>query len=425
MDLFTQISILVTLVTIVVANLYYSKFGLRGRMILRAVLPLMTFIVTIQALNAYHRPNSDVNRKQPAVVKKSVDAPRSIEAAPQEKSPLEAAPASVGNVTGGSQDVSSIYKQIGPSVVVVQRYDEKKQKTGIGTGFFMSSGGNVVTNHHVLRGAVSADIRVSSGKVYPVRNVLAEDPENDLIMVSVEIPPYEVQPLSVRASLPAIGERVVVIGSPMGLDQTVSDGIVSAIRELQGSRRVIQITAPISPGSSGSPVVNMKGDVVAVACALLANGQNLNFGIPSERVSSLSPGSGYPLAQMSRAGSPFTGNYDEEMRRRVEEAKKKAEEERVKAVEERRRAREQMINEANDLIKQASHHMSFSRYLDAFYSYEKALQICRQLDDVRGMAFCVESMGIAMEKYGRHDIAQDYYRQAASLRSQRIGTASQ
>jgi len=425
MDLFTQISILVTLATIAVANLYYAKFGLRGRMILRAVLPLMTFIVTIQALNAYHRPNSALNGNQAAVVKKSVEAARSIETAAQKKSPLEAAPASVGNVTGGAQDVSSIYRNIGPSVVVIQRYDERKQKTGIGTGFFVSSGGNVMTNHHVLRGAASADIKVSSGKVYPVGNVLAEDPENDLIMVSVQIPAHEVQALSVRASLPAIGERVVVIGSPMGLDQTVSDGIVSAIRELQGSRKIIQITAPISPGSSGSPVVDMKGDVIAVACALLANGQNLNFGIPSERISSLSPGSGYPLTQMSRAGSPFTGNNDEEMRRRVEEARKKAEEERIRAVEEKRRAREQMVNEANDFIKQGSHHMSFSRYLDAFYSYEKALQICRQLDDVRGMAFCVESMGIAMEKYGRHDIAQDYYRQAATLRSQRIGTASQ
>jgi len=424
-DLFTQISILATLVAIAVANLYYSKFGFRGRMILRIVLPLMTFIVTIQALNAYNRPNSAAKGNQPAVVKKSVEAARPGEAVPQGKPLQDAGPASLGNAAGGAQDVSSIYRSIGPSVVVVQRYDEGKQRTGIGTGFFVSSGGNVVTNHHVLRGAAFADIRISSGKVYPIRNVLAEDPENDLIMVSVEIPPIEVQPLTVRASLPAIGERVVVIGSPMGLDQTVSDGIVSAIRDLPGTRKVIQITAPISPGSSGSPVVDMKGDVIAVTCALMANGQNLNFGIPSECVSNLSPGSGFPLTQIARAGTPFEGNSEEGMRRRVEETRKKAEEDRVRAVEEKRRAREQMVNEANDHIKQGNHHMSFSRYLDAFYAYEKALQICRQLDDVRGMAFCVESMGIAMEKYGRHDIAHDYYRQAAALRAQRIGTASQ
>jgi hypothetical protein len=424
MTLFTQISILVTLLLILLANLYYSKFGFRGRMILRTILPLMAFVVTIQALYAYSRPNAAANRNQQAVIKQDIAASRMTDATPQGRIPLEATPASIASF-GNTQDVSTIYRQIGPSVVVVQRYDESRQKTGIGTGFFVSSGGNVVTNHHVLRGAVSADIRLPSGRVYPVRHVLAEDPENDLIMVSVEVPPYEVQPLSVRPSMPAIGERVVVIGSPMGLDQTVSDGIVSAIRELQGSRKVIQITAPISTGSSGSPVVNMKGDVVAVACALMANGQNLNFGIPSERVSSLSPGSGYPLAQISRAGSPLAGNPEEEMKRRVEEMRKKAEEDRIRIVEERRRMREQMVNEANDLIQQAGHHMSFSRWLDAFHSYEKALQVCRQLDDVRGMAFCVENMGIAMEKYGRLDIAREYYQQAAALRSQRIGTASQ
>jgi hypothetical protein len=422
-DLFTQISIIVTLILIVVANLYYSKLGLRGRMILRTILPLLAFLVTIQALYAYSRPNGAADKNQPVAVKKSIEASRSTEAAPQERTPLEAAPAS-GAAGGSAQDVSTIYRQIGPSVVVVQRYDENRHKTGIGTGFFVSSGGNVVTNHHVLRGAVTADIRLSSGRVYPVRHVLAEDPENDLIMVSVEVPPYEVQPLSIRPSMPAIGERVVVIGSPMGLDQTVSDGIVSAVRELQGARKVIQITAPISTGSSGSPVVNMKGDVVAVASALMANGQNLNFGIPSERVSSLSPGNGYPLAQISRAGSPFAGNPEEEMKRRVEEVRKKAEEDRSRIVEERRRIRERMVNEANDLVQQAGHHMSFSRWLDAFYSYEKALQVCRQLDDVRGMAFCVENMGVAMEKYGRLDIAREYYQQAAALRSQRIGTAS-
>ena len=423
MDLFTQISIIGTLILIVVANLYYSKFGFRGRMILRTILPLLAFLVTIQALYAHSRPNGAADKNQPVAVKKSIEASRSTEAAPQGRTPPEKTPASI--VSAGSvQDVSTIYRQIGPSVVVVQRYDENRHKTGIGTGFFVSSGGNVVTNHHVLRGAVSADIRLSSGRVYPVRHVLAEDPENDLIMVSVEVPPYEVQPLSIRPSMPAIGERVVVIGSPMGLDQTVSDGIVSAVRELQGARKVIQITAPISTGSSGSPVVNMKGDVVAVASALMANGQNLNFGIPSERVSSLSPGNGYPLAQISRTGSPFAGNPEEEMKRRVEEARKKAEEDRLRIAEERRRIRERMVNEANDLIQQAGHHMSFSRWLDAFYSYEKALQVCRQLDDVRGMAFCVENMGIAMEKYGRFDIAREYYQQAAALRSQRIGTAS-
>jgi hypothetical protein len=73
-----------------------------------------------------------------------------------------------------------------------------------------------------------------------------------------------------------------VIGTPLGLEQTVSDGIVSARREIPGFGRIVQMTAPISPGSSGSPVLNMRGEVVGVATFLIDMGQNLNFAIPAE-----------------------------------------------------------------------------------------------------------------------------------------------
>lgn len=95
------------------------------------------------------------------------------------------------------------------------------------------------------------------------------------------------RPLSINASLPEVGERVVVIGSPLGLEQTVSDGIVSAVREVSAFGTIIQITAPISPGSSGSPVVNMKGEVIGVATFQSMIGQNLNFAIPGERIAKL------------------------------------------------------------------------------------------------------------------------------------------
>ena len=76
-------------------------------------------------------------------------------------------------------------------------------------------------------------------------------------------------------------------GSPLGLENTVSDGIVSAIRDIPDYGRIIQITAPISPGSSGSPVLNMQGEVIGVASFQIVEGQNLNFAIPSEKISSL------------------------------------------------------------------------------------------------------------------------------------------
>ncbi len=77
-------------------------------------------------------------------------------------------------------------------------------------------------------------------------------------------------------------------GSPLGLEKTLSDGIVSAIREIPGFGKVIQITAPISPGSSGSPVLNMQGEVIGIVTFQIVEGQNLNFAIPSERIASLS-----------------------------------------------------------------------------------------------------------------------------------------
>jgi len=84
-----------------------------------------------------------------------------------------------------------------------------------------------------------------------------------------------------------VGERIIVYGSPLGLEKTVSDGIVSAIREVPGHGTLIQITAPISPGSSGSPVLNMKGEVIGIATFQFIKGKNLNFAIPSKRVARL------------------------------------------------------------------------------------------------------------------------------------------
>jgi len=104
------------------------------------------------------------------------------------------------------------------------------------------------------------------------------------------------KPLRLSRNFPEIGERVVVIGSPLGLEQTVSEGIVSAIR---GIGRLLQITAPISPGSSGSPVVNMKGEVVGVATLQFTQGQNLNFAVSAERISKMKSGEGKTLALWS------------------------------------------------------------------------------------------------------------------------------
>ncbi|NPU85368.1 MAG: serine protease [Syntrophaceae bacterium] len=194
------------------------------------------------------------------------------------------------------QDVSALYRKIGPSVVAIYTYNERRENLGRGSGFFHGASGQVVTNLHVLRAAHSAQIKTAAGKVYPVAGITARDVAGDLALLSVTMPWAESLPLAVTAALPEVGERVIVVGSPFGLEQTVSDGIVSAIRETEERGRVLQITAPISPGSSGSPVVNLRGEVIGVAFLQFSGGQNLNFCISGERVTRLAAAAGTPVS---------------------------------------------------------------------------------------------------------------------------------
>jgi len=181
-----------------------------------------------------------------------------------------------------------IIKRIEPSVVVILIYGEEGNLLCQGSGFFINKEGDIITNRHVLQDASRAEIKTADGKVYPVTHVVAEDKGGDIIRISIDIPPNVVKPLSLSRSPCRVGERVIVIGSPLGLAQTVSDGIISAIRLTPQYGKIIQITAPISEGSSGSPIVNMKGEVIGVATFQISEGQNINFAIPGERVEKLS-----------------------------------------------------------------------------------------------------------------------------------------
>jgi tetratricopeptide (TPR) repeat protein len=185
------------------------------------------------------------------------------------------------------ESLPSLIKRIKPSVVIVFAYDNKGEFLQLGSGFFISQNGDVITNYHVLQGADSAEVKTSDDKTYPITYIVAGDEQNDIIRLSVNIPSQYVYPLLLSKTIPEVGERIIVYGSPLGLGNTVSDGIVSAIRDIPDYGRIIQITAPISPGSSGSPVLNMKGEVIGIATFQFIEGQNLNFAIPGERIANL------------------------------------------------------------------------------------------------------------------------------------------
>jgi tetratricopeptide (TPR) repeat protein len=179
-----------------------------------------------------------------------------------------------------------LVRRIKPSAVAIETYDARGEKLSRGSGFFIDTD-RVVTNRHVIEGATRAEIHSSTGNVYPVKGVLAVDAEGDIALLKVDAPPNQIRPLPLERTSPQEGESVVVIGNPFGLEGSVTNGIVSAVRDIPTFGRIIQITAPISPGSSGSPVVNMQGQVIGVATLQITGGQSVNFAIPSERISQL------------------------------------------------------------------------------------------------------------------------------------------
>jgi hypothetical protein len=164
-----------------------------------------------------------------------------------------------------------------PASVTILALDRGGDTLSQGSGFVLRGDGVLLTNFHVLRGATSAVVVLSSGERFTRVRVLDADSLLDLALL--KIPAAGLTALASRASTPRVGERVVAIGSPFGLSRTVTDGIVSATR-MTGGRELIQISAPISPGSSGGAVLDASGKVFAVSTSQLRAGQALNFAVP-------------------------------------------------------------------------------------------------------------------------------------------------
>ena len=155
---------------------------------------------------------------------------------------------------------------------------------GFGTGFVIAADGLIATNFHVIRGARQLAIVTSEQETYKEVLVAGFDPAHDLALLRVRDGRFP--PLRFRRSELEVGERVVVIGHPRGLANTVSDGLVSGIRHLGPGNEVIQMSAPISPGSSGGPVLDDRGKVIGVSTKYSPEG-NLNFAVPIRYVEAL------------------------------------------------------------------------------------------------------------------------------------------
>lgn len=194
-----------------------------------------------------------------------------------------------GGAAWGQESLPELIKKVSPAVVTVAGFNAQGKIIRIGSGFFVDAQGHLITNLHVIKGVARAEVKLPKGEVYPLTEMVAADDKADLVKLAVNLPGGSPSYLTVSSTRPEVGEHVVVLGSPLGLEHTVTDGMVSAIRTIKNRGEFLQISAPISPGSSGGPVVNMKGQVIGIA-TFQVRGQNINFAVPGYRVLALKDG---------------------------------------------------------------------------------------------------------------------------------------
>lgn len=200
-----------------------------------------------------------------------------------------------------------LVRRVKPSVVSILTYDLKGEPLISGSGFFVRPG-EVMTNMHVIKGAHRVEIHTLEGKgrTFPVIGALAIDEEADLALLKVDLPTERSRPLPISAALPDEGEQIFVIGNPLRLEGSVSDGIVSAIREVPDLGRIIQVTAPVSHGNSGSPLFNMRGEVIGIVTVKVTNGQNINLALGVNRIAALRGSELTSFDQLAAKGKPGT-----------------------------------------------------------------------------------------------------------------------
>ena len=181
--------------------------------------------------------------------------------------------------TAPAQTAEQIAEKALASTVYLEMKDRNGTTLGFGSGFFVREN-LIATNYHVIEGAAQGTAKlVGKYTTYNIEGITATDEINDLVLLKVTA--YGIKPLLLGDSDNVrIGATVYVAGNPKGLEGTFSDGIISSRRDKYTKER-LQMTAPISPGSSGGPVLNRKGEVIGVSFMSLEGGQNLNFAIPS------------------------------------------------------------------------------------------------------------------------------------------------
>ncbi|MBO6040737.1 MAG: trypsin-like peptidase domain-containing protein [Oscillospiraceae bacterium] len=179
----------------------------------------------------------------------------------------------------GKLSSKEIFDRCSPAVFYLETYDASGDVYSSGSGFFIDADGIAVTNHHVLQNAMAAKATLANGKTYDIAGVLYFDRDRDYAVIKVNGTGFAALKAGDSAAVSG-GEVCYAIGSPQGLQNTISNGIISNPSRTDFGGELIQTTAPISSGSSGGALVNEYGEVIGVTTLSLEDSQNLNFAIP-------------------------------------------------------------------------------------------------------------------------------------------------
>ena len=306
--------------------------------------------------------------------------------------------------TALAQTVPEIAEKALAATVYLEMKDSNGKTLGFGSGFFVKPN-LIATNYHVIAGAASGTAKlVGKYTTYKIEGFTATDEANDLALLKVSA--YGIKPLSLgNSNVVKIGETVYVAGNPKGLEGTFSDGIISSRRDKYTKER-FQMTAPISPGSSGGPVLNSKGEVIGVSVTAHRDldAQNLNFAIPSHYLKTLLtlPKPAKPLAQANQTISAETyflrgkASYDLGLYDR--------------AIANYDKAIQLKPNAANAYYNRGNAKDELGQHFAAISDYDKAIQ----LDPNFAKAY--NNRGLSKGKLGQHFAAISDYDKAIQLK---------